>query len=166
MSILWSYFWPCFAIGLLVGGPIGTIAYRRPTRRKAALAIGAFLTLVLSALWHGPLGGADRLASAIEQKARIVLVKNDAPAGIVARAQHGPLSRRLILFGPGDDFQRGEAARLLSEIPGVSDAGWSRSSAVPLIVEGLATAIIGFLFGLALAYLVDLRRRSNAQWTW
>ena len=166
MSILWSYFWPCFAIGLLVGGPIGTIAYRRPARRTIALTIGAFLTFALAALWHGPLGGADRLAAAIEQDARTVLVKNDAPAGIAARVQHAPLSRRLILSGPGDDFQRGEAARLMSEIPGVSDAGWSRSSAVPLIVEGLATAIIGFLFGLALAYLVDLRRRSNAQWTW
>lgn len=166
MSILWSYFWPCFAIGLLVGGPIGTIAYRRPARRRIALAVGAFLTIVLGTLWHGPLGGADRLAVALEQNARTVLVKNDAPAGIDVRIQHGPLSRRLILSGPGDDFQRGEAARLVSEIAGVSDAGWSRSSAVPLIVEGLATAIIGFLFGLALAYLVDLRRRNNAQWTW
>ena len=54
----------------------------------------------------------------------------------------------------------------MSEIPGVSDAGWSRSSAVPLIVEGLATAIIGFLFGLALAYLNELRRHHNAQWNW
>jgi len=39
MNVLWSYFWPCFAAGLLVGGPAGTIAFRRRSRSNAALAI-------------------------------------------------------------------------------------------------------------------------------
>jgi hypothetical protein len=26
--------------------------------------------------------------------------------------------------------------------------------------------VLGFLFGLLLAYLIELRRRYNAQWTW
>jgi hypothetical protein len=35
-----------------------------------------------------------------------------------------------------------------------------------LILEGTAVAIVGFLLGLVLAYLVELRRRYNAQWNW
>lgn len=166
MNALWSYFWPCFAIGLLLGGLTGTIAHRRPARRRAALAIGFVVSFALAAMWHGPLGAADRLAGTIESAGRTVLARNDAPAGIVARVQHAPLSRRLLLSGPGDDFQRAEAARLVSEVPGVSDAGWTRAFAVPLIAEGLCTAFIGFLLGLGLAYLVDIRRRYNSQWTW
>jgi hypothetical protein len=27
-------------------------------------------------------------------------------------------------------------------------------------------AVLGFLFGLLVAYLVELRRRYNAQWNW
>ena len=73
MSILWSYFWPCFAIGLLIGGLIGTIAFRRRSRRKAAFAVGIFLSLCLAALWHGPLGAADRFTAQVEHDARTVL---------------------------------------------------------------------------------------------
>jgi hypothetical protein len=35
-----------------------------------------------------------------------------------------------------------------------------------LIVEGMAVALLGFLFGLLVAYLVELRRRYNSQWNW
>jgi ABC-type lipoprotein release transport system permease subunit len=35
-----------------------------------------------------------------------------------------------------------------------------------LLVEGLFAAVLGFLLGLLLAYLVELRRRYNAQWNW
>jgi hypothetical protein len=166
MSILWSYFWPCFAAGLLVGGPIGTIAFRRRSRRNAALAIGVFLSLALAALWHGPLGAADRLSSRVEHDARAVLDHYEMTQ-IAAHLHHGPLSRRLILAGPADDFQTVELVRLMSELPGVSSAQWTKDPAgVPLIVEGAAVAIIGFIFGLVLAYLVELRRRHNAEWTW
>jgi hypothetical protein len=37
---------------------------------------------------------------------------------------------------------------------------------VPLIAEGAAVAVLGFLLGLLLAYLVELRRRYNAQYNW
>jgi hypothetical protein len=36
----------------------------------------------------------------------------------------------------------------------------------PLIAEGGLIALLGFLVGLLLAYLVELRRRYNAQWSW
>ena len=35
---------------------------------------------------------------------------------------------------------------------------------MPLILEAGAVALVGFSFGLILAYLVELRRRSNAEW--
>jgi hypothetical protein len=35
-----------------------------------------------------------------------------------------------------------------------------------LIAEGMAVSVLGFLFGLLLAYLFELRRRYNAQWNW
>ena len=37
---------------------------------------------------------------------------------------------------------------------------------IPLIVEACALSLIGFLIGLTLAYLVELRRRANAEWRW
>ena len=37
---------------------------------------------------------------------------------------------------------------------------------IPLIVEAGAIAFGGFLVGLLFAYLVELRRRSNAEWRW
>ena len=37
---------------------------------------------------------------------------------------------------------------------------------MPLIVEACAIALVGFLAGLLLAYLVELHRRANAEWRW
>jgi len=121
MNALWSYFWPCFAIGLLVGGPVGTVAFRRPARRNTALAVGIFLSLVLAALWHGPLGGAERLTNRVEHDARGVLDHYEMTQ-IEVHLHRGPLSRRLVLSGRADDFQTTELVRLMSELPGVSSA--------------------------------------------
>jgi hypothetical protein len=166
MSILWSYFWPCLGAGLLVGGPVGTIAFRRRSGRNVALAIGVCVSLALAALWHGPLGAADHLAVRVEHDARVVLDHYEMTQ-VAAHLHHGPLSRRLILAGPADDFQTTELVRLMSELPGVSSAQWTREPAgLPLIAEAFAVTIVGFLFGLLLAYLVELRRRHNSQWTW
>ena len=166
MNVLWDYFWPCFAAGLLVGGLVGTLAFRRRARRNVALAIGALVSLALAAAWHGPLGAADRLATRVEHDARAVLDHYEMTK-IAAHLHRGPLSRRLVLAGPADDFQTTELIRLMSELPGVSSAQWTRDpTGMPLLAEALAVTIIGFVFGLALAYLVDLRRRHNAQWNW
>ena len=37
---------------------------------------------------------------------------------------------------------------------------------MPLFVEAFAVALVSFIAGLVLAYLVELRRRSNAEWKW
>ena len=37
---------------------------------------------------------------------------------------------------------------------------------MPLFVEAFGVALAGFLAGLVLVYLIELRRRSNAGWRW
>jgi len=185
MNAFWAYFWPACGLGVLCGVLAGFVAFRAPRvrvkaapaeisaalakwarRRARAIAVGSVAAVIAAGVWHGPLGAADRFSKAVEQSAARVLADNEAPAGVSARIHHGPLTRQVILSGPSDDFQRGEAARLLDQIPGVSNAAWKRSSGLPLIVEGAIAAFVGFLLGLVLAYLVELRRRHNAQWNW
>jgi hypothetical protein len=166
MNALWSYFWPAVAAGLLVGGIAGSIAFRRRARRNAALAGGFLLSIALAALWHGPLSAADRFSARVERSARHTLDYYEM-SEVTAHLHHGPLTRTLVLSGPADDFQTRELVRIMGSIPGVSSARWSSAGGgPPLIAEGAAVAVVGYLFGLVLAYLVELRRRYNAQWNW
>ena len=165
MNALWAYFWPCFAAGLIAGGPVGTIAFRRRSKRYLALGLGLVGALLLAAAWHGPLGGGDRFAAKIEDKVHKTLVYYEMTQ-VTAHLHRDPLSRHVNLSGPADDFQRGDLVRVMNDIRGVSGTTWSSSGGTPLIVEGLAVSVLGFLFGLLLAYLVELRRRYNAQWNW
>src|SRR5207245_6762966 len=142
------------------------LIYPPRQRRVTFMVVGATLSIVAAAVWHGPLGAADRFAARIERSARQVLTANYAPGGVNVHIHHGPLTRQLMLSGPSNDFQQAEAARLLRQIPGVTDATWTTSTGIPLIVEGAIAALLGFLFGLLFAYLVELRRRHNSQWTW
>jgi hypothetical protein len=166
MNALWSYFWPCLAAGVIVGGPAGTIAFRRRAVRTKALAIGAAISITLAALWHGPFGGADRFAAHLERALSQILTYYEMTQ-VSAHVQHGPLARQVQLSGPADGFQRSELVRLIDQYPGVAGTSWSNEAhGIPLIVEGAGVALLGFLFGLLLAYLVELHRRYNAQWNW
>lgn len=160
------YFWPLAAIGLAAGIAAGTIGFRGERRRRIrALAFGAAAALTLTLAWDWPLGAANRFAAAVEAEARYVLDDWEMPR-VAARLQREPLTRRLELSGPADAFQRGELVRLMSLVPGVRRASWTKDRGLPLIVEGAGAALLGFLLGLLLAYLVELRRRHNAQWNW
>ena len=166
MSAPLPYFWPIIGAGLIVGIVAGAIAFRRPRRRHAARAIGLVVAIALAALWHGPLGAADHLAGTIERTVRQTLVFYEIPE-VSGHLHHAPLTRNVLLSGPADDFQRSELVRLIGEVPGVASASWTPSrTGVPLIAEGAAVAVLGFLLGLLLAYLVELRRRYNAQYNW
>jgi hypothetical protein len=185
VNTLWSYLWPAFAAGLVVGIIAGAIGFRTPRevlkdriaatplvlrqwrrKRLVALAAGAAISILAAALWHGPIGGADRFATKVERNAREALDYYEMTK-VHAALHEGPLTRHLILSGPADDFQHGELVRLLSQLPGVSQAQWGTSPAgPPLMLEGVLVAVAGFLLGLLLAYLVELRRRYNAQWNW
>jgi hypothetical protein len=165
VNAFWAYFWPPFGAGMAVAIIAGAFAFRRPRRRIVALALGVVAALGLAALWHGPGGAADRFATSVERVIREALVNNEIPE-VSGHLQRGPLTRRVLLSGPADDFQRREVVKLMNVVPGVESASWSGGAGIPLIVEGGGAAILGFLLGLLVAYLMELRRRFNAQWNW
>ena len=37
---------------------------------------------------------------------------------------------------------------------------------MPLVAEACLLSLVGFSLGLLLAYLIELRRRANAEWRW
>ncbi len=95
--------------------------------RLVILALGILMVIGATWLWHGPLGAGDRLARQIEGGARIQLDR-DEMIQVQARVEREPLTRRLILSGPADDFQRREIKRRLEALPGVGEAVWSAAS--------------------------------------
>ena len=166
MNAFWAYFWPAFGLGLAAGVIAGAIGFRRRSRRVVALTAGVVASIVLATLWHGPLGGAATFETKVNRGIKATLVYYEMTQ-VTAHLHHGPLTRRVLLSGPADDFQRSELVRLMNELPGVSSTSWSSDGGgVPLIVEGAGVSLLGFLLGLLLAYLVELRRRYNAQWNW
>lgn len=169
MSPLWAYFWPSFAAGLIVGAvTFNYLVRRRLTGMRKWLVIdgGVVVSAICSLIWSGPLGGGRRFIDTVEPLARRTLDYYEMTQ-ITARLGHAPLTRTLILEGPADDFQHSELVRLFSQLPGVSKATFEPSNgALPIIVEGAGVAILGFLVGGFLAYLLELHRRHNAQWSW
>jgi hypothetical protein len=166
VNALGNYFWPLLAAGLVIGGIAGSVGFRRRAKGAKALAAGIAASIAAAALWHGPLGAADRFTAGVERGARQALDYYEMTE-VTAHLHRAPLTRTLILSGPADDFQTSELVRLLDQLPGVSSASWTdKAGGPPLVVEAAAVSILGFLFGLLLAYLVELRRRYNAQWTW
>ena len=166
MNAFWSYFWPPLGAGLAVGIIAGAIAFRGRGRPYLALAVGGILAIGLAALWHGPLGAADKFAGDVEHVARQALVYNEIPE-VSAHLHRGPLTRRILLSGPANDFQRSQLVIVMDQVPGAESVSWSSDGGgTPLIVEGGGAALLGFLLGLVVAYLRELRRRYNAQWKW
>jgi hypothetical protein len=95
--------------------------------RRTILLLGIAATVGFTAMWHGPLGAGDRLATETEARARQTLDYYELPM-IQAKLQRGPLSRRLVLSGPADDFQRSELVRILDATPGVLEVRWDPGS--------------------------------------
>ena len=166
MNALWSYFWPALGLGMVAGIIAGSIEFRRRHKRALVFAVGILASIALAALWHGPAGGADRFSADVDQGIQKTLVYYEMPQ-VTGHLHRGPLTRRVALSGSADDFQRSELVRLINQVPGVESTAWSANGGgLPLIVEGALVAVLGFLLGLLLAYLVELRRRYNAQWKW
>jgi len=95
--------------------------------RQTIMLVGIGIVVGFSALWHGPLGAGERLARQVESDARRRL-DADEMYQIQAHFQRDPLSRRLVLSGPADDFQRSELVRRLDEVPGVLEVRWDPGS--------------------------------------
>jgi hypothetical protein len=95
--------------------------------RTVIFFAGLAATLVASALWHGPLGAADRFATHADKIARATLDYYEMPA-VSARIERTPMTRRIILSGPADPFQRSELVRIMGQVPGVNDVRWDPAS--------------------------------------
>lgn len=96
-------------------------------RRRLILLFGIAATVGFTAVWHSPVGKGEQLARQIEAEARRRLDR-DEMVQVQARLQRNPMSRRLILSGPADNFQRGELVRRLDTIPGVLEVRWDPDS--------------------------------------
>jgi hypothetical protein len=170
MSPLMDYAWPGFCVGLVIGAVAATRLYRRRLigRPKWTL-IGGGIAIAIAAMliWSGPLGAGQRFADRVDRIVATSLNDNEMTQ-VSGRLFRGPLTRRVFLSGPADEFQRSELILIIRELPGVASATWneSRGGGVPLVAEGAAIAGAGFLLGMLLAYLLELHRRYNAQWNW
>ncbi len=133
--------------------------------RHAALAIGVGATLAATLLWHGPGGAGEGFAGMIDRTMRATLDHYEMQP-VQARLQRDPLTRRLLLDGPADAFQRAEIARIALEVPGLAQAHWngprSPPRALPLLAEVMLMALAVFAIGVVLAYVAALRRRARA----
>jgi hypothetical protein len=168
MNLLWDLYWPVIVAAAVAGVIAGVFGFRRKKRGRFSLAAGITATLLAAWIWHGPVGTGDRFASVVERQTRQVLADWEmAPVrAVVAR---DPVKRTLILSGPADNFQRAELVRILNYVPGVGSVRWADSPktfTLPLLLEAALAALISFGIGLVLAYLLELRRRSRAQWSW
>ena len=174
MIALWNFYWPVVAAGLVLGVVSSWFAFwgRHHPKRNLLIAVGAAATLAAAALWHGPAGTGERMAAGIESRARVDL-RDLEMAGVTATLERGPMRRSLLLSGPADDFQRSELPRYMLVIPGVSATRWQGGSGparggpvLPLVAEAGLLGLVGFLLGLLLVYLFELRRRANAGRRW
>jgi hypothetical protein len=106
VSAFWAYFWPPFCAGLVIAVIAGAIGYPRSRKRRNAIfAIGALVAIAAAALWHGPLGAADRFAKEVEHNIRATIVFEEIPQ-VNGHLHRGPLTRRVLLSGRADDFQQ------------------------------------------------------------
>lgn len=133
--------------------------------RWAILAIGVLAVLAATAAWHFAFGTATRFEAAVEQSARAELDHLEMTQ-VQADLQS---DRTLVLSGPADDFQRSELVRIMDAQPGVARVRWRDAApgrGLPLLAEAELYALAGFCVGLLLSYLLELRRRSRAEWRW
>jgi hypothetical protein len=95
--------------------------------RTSILALGIAAVIGATWAWHGPLGAGEQFAAGVEGRARNMLDQFEM-RHVQARLERGPLTRRVILSGPADDFQRREIKRMVEAQPGVGEASWNPSS--------------------------------------
>lgn len=137
MTVIWHFYWPVVAFAAFFGIVSGWLAFHpvkiSSRRRHWAIPVGGLAAISFTAIWHGPLGAGDRLASRMEVAFRTYLDQQELPM-VQAHFDRDPLSRRVRLSGPADAFQQNELSRIFGNTPGVSGVRWanppSRSEAV------------------------------------
>ena len=179
MNAFWDFYWPLLTAAVVVGVLAGAIGFRAARAREPktarfkryalfVAAAGAIVVLAFGALWHGPFGTGNAFATTIDRQSRRVLNDWEMPQ-VRAQLERHPLKRTLVLSGPADDFQRSELIRIMDGVPGVANVRWTDMRSplgLPLVGEAELAALLCFGLGLLLAYLLELRRRYRAQWSW
>ncbi len=94
--------------------------------RTLLIFLGGAASVAASSLWHLA-GAGDRMAERADVIARRTLDYYELPM-VAARMDRTPFTRRMILSGPADDFQRSELVRIMNDIPGILDARWDPAS--------------------------------------
>jgi hypothetical protein len=87
--------------------------------------IGLAATLLMGWIHHGPLGNGQALVDRLEAQARTAVAAAEVP-GVDVRLARDPYSRKAILSGPANEFQR----EGMGEFPGLNER--------VMAVEGIA----------------------------
>lgn len=135
---------------------------------RRVFLLGIALTLATSALWHGPMGAHARFSAKANAIAQRTLTYYEMDK-VSAVTQQDPTARRILLTGPGDDFQRAELVRIMNDVPGILDTAWTngndrytvRHFIIPSAIEAQLLGLASFALGMIIAYLFELRRRAN-----
>lgn len=132
--------------------------------------IGLIAVALMTWVSHGPLGNGERLIDDLERRARATVAETQLP-GIDVRLGRDPLSRVATLSGTADSFQREGQGSLkgindrVAQVPGISGITWtdepSEERMIPLLAESLALTILGYLVGLAIAWVFWGRKRRE-----
>lgn len=141
-------------------------------RRSVKIAIGLLATLVMGWIYHGPLGRGQALVDMLEGQAKVAVAQAELP-GIKVRMIRDPLARVARLSGSANDLQReGLGGQLgindfVRDVPGISSVRWddepaARSPVVPLLAETELLALLAYLIGLGLGWLLFGRRRRES----
>ncbi len=98
--------------------------------KLAKFLIGLAVALAAGGISHGPLGRGAMFVDRLDGELQAVIADVNLP-GVTARMQREPLTRKAILSGPADQFQRegmgslpGIDGRVLA-IPGMGSIEWT-----------------------------------------
>ncbi len=78
--------------------------------------LGLIAVCLMGYIHHGPLGNGERLIDQLEAQARQAVAAGEVP-GVEVRLGRDPLSRKAILSGPANDYQR----EGMGQFPGLND---------------------------------------------
>jgi hypothetical protein len=133
--------------------------------------IGLAAVLLIGWIYHGPLGQGEKFVNALEIEARAAVASGELPGIKVELGRH-PLSRKAMLSGPANDYQRegmGDYPGLndrVAAIDGISALQWTDEAdarnGVPLLVECLIAAVLAYSLGLGLAWLLFGRPKQES----
>jgi len=140
--------------------------------RTAKILIGLLAVLLMGWIWHAPMGRGAAFVNALEAEAKDVVAYAELP-NIGVRMARDPLSRKAVLSGPADDFQRhgmrdepGLVGRV-ALIDGMGNARWSDEPGsglwpLPLLVETEIQLAFAYALGFGLGALLFGRRKRTS----